>query len=91
MFVVDNSMVFMVVNRVEDTLTRLYTSYFQNKRSDSSDVRAQDVTMRQSSEGGASEFKSATYNIEDMSLFKLAQFKKFLESENSLNSISDSF
>ncbi|KAF5443414.1 hypothetical protein F2P56_035970 [Juglans regia] len=80
----NSSKVLMLVDRVKDALTRLYDSYCEN---DGGDVGAQNKTMSQSSEGGANTTSSTAWASNFR--FQLAQFKKHLELENSLESKSE--
>ena len=67
-------------------MTRIYTSYCKNE---GNDIGSQDAIMSQSSKGSEVKSSTSTFSIEDTSLYKLAQFKKMLESKNSLYSKSE--
>ncbi|XP_035548690.1 zinc finger BED domain-containing protein RICESLEEPER 1-like [Juglans regia] len=82
-----SSKVLILVDRVQDALTRLYDSYCEN---DGSNIGAPDQTMSQSSEKGASSTSStARVGQDDFRSLIHAQIKKRLESENSLETKSE--
>jgi len=78
----NSSKVLMLVDRVQDALTRLYDSYCEN---DESNVGVQDQTTSQSSERGASSTSStAGVGQGNFRLLIHAQIKKHLELDNCL-------
>ncbi|XP_041017905.1 zinc finger BED domain-containing protein RICESLEEPER 2-like [Juglans microcarpa x Juglans regia] len=83
----NSSKVFMLVDWVQDALTRLYDSYCEN---DESNVGIQDQTISQSSERGAGS-TSSTVGVGQGDFKSLihAQIKKCLESDNSLATKSE--